>query len=83
MMYTETLERCPHCDCDNYFINYDVVGNGYKAICWNCGATIMLCDECLHADDNEGNACICDWHGTYKSGKCYGKCFRGESVNPA
>ena len=76
----ECIETCPHCDCDNIFSNYDPVANGYKAICWNCGATIMLCDECLHADDNLSQKC--DWHGTYKNGKCYGKCFRGETVNP-
>lgn len=80
-MIAECIETCPHCDCENIFINYDAVANNYKATCWNCGATIMLCDECLHADNNNGDSSICDWHGTYKNGKCYGRCFRGETVN--
>ena len=74
----ECVESCPHCGEENIYPNYDVIGNKYKAICQTCGATIMLCDECIHSDDFTG----CDWHGTYKDGKCYGKCFRGETVNP-
>ena len=76
---TEAVETCPHCDCDNVFTNYDVVGNGYKAVCWNCGRTIFLCDECFHADDNPEQKC--DWHERTRNGICYGKCFRGETRN--
>ena len=78
-MNTECVETCPHCGCDNVFVNYDPVANGYKATCWNCGATIMLCDECLHADDNLGRKC--DWSGRIENGKCHGKCWRGETAN--
>lgn len=79
----ECIEPCPNCGHENVYVNYDPVANGYKAICQECGQEIMLCDECLHADGNEGDSSICDWHGTHKNGKCYGKCFRGETVNPA
>lgn len=79
-MFTECVEVCPHCDCENVFKNYDAVANNYKATCWNCGAIIMLCDECLHADDNKSMRC--DWHGRYAGNKIvYGKCFRGVTEN--
>ncbi len=79
--FTEAVEICPHCGAENTYPNYDVVANNYKATCHNCGATIMLCDECLHADGNEGNSSICDWSGTCEDGFCYGRCFRGETIN--
>ena len=76
----ECVEACPDCGAENVYDNYDPIVNGYKAICKECGREIFLCDECLHADDNLSQDC--DWHGTHKDGKCYGKCFRGETVNP-
>lgn len=78
-MITECVETCPRCDCDNVFGNYDPVANAYKAVCWNCGAEIMLCDECYHAEDNPEHKC--DWSGRVRNGKSYGKCFRGETIN--
>lgn len=65
-MITEVVEVCPHCDTENVFV-WDVEEEGYKAFCPRCGKEMMLCDECMHADDNQGQAC--DWSG--KDG-----CFR-------
>ena len=59
-------ETCPHCDGE-ITLSWDVQLAGYRIHCPVCGEKIMLCDECLHADDNEGR--YCDWN------KC-GGCFR-------
>ena len=75
---TEAVENCPHCGCDNIFINWDVETQGYVATCWQCGREIFLCDECLHADDNPGREC--DWSERIVGGKCTGgHCFRGNT----
>lgn len=55
--YTEAVEVCPHCECENVYQNWDVSKQGYVVICQGCGKEIMLCDECLHADDNPGQKC--------------------------
>lgn len=81
---TDVVEACPYCGCENVFTGWDVKSNGFVADCWQCGKEILLCDECMHADDNQ--AMKCDWHGTYvnENGnwieKC-GRCFRGETRN--
>lgn len=56
---TEAVECCPHCECENVYSNWDVKKQGYVAKCKGCGENIMLCDECLNADDNPGQKC--DW----------------------
>ena len=56
---TEAVECCPHCECENVYPNWDVKTQGYVAKCKGCGKDIMLCDECLNADDNPGQKC--DW----------------------
>lgn len=68
---TEAVEICPYCECENIFANWDTDTQGYIATCWNCGKKILLCDECLHADDNTGK--MCDWHRS----KTEEGCFRG------
>lgn len=73
---TEAVEVCPFCERENVFVNWDVEKRGYIAKCWQCGRKIMLCDECLHADDNKGG--FCDWREIVRDGKCVeGHCFRG------
>lgn len=52
----EVVEVCPECGAEN-IITWDVKKDGYVAYCSHCGSKMMLCDECLHADD----AKICDW----------------------
>ena len=69
--YFEVIEVCPHCDRENVYPMWDVDVKGFVAICNHCGKEIMLCDECMHRDDNEDMCC--DWCKT----KCGGKCCRG------
>ena len=72
---TEAVEVCPYCMSENVFSNWDVEKQGFIAICWQCGREIMLCDECLHAEDNRKRRC--DWHGIYVKGKeKEGQCWR-------
>lgn len=72
---TECVEPCPYCEEENIYPNYDAAANGYKAICRGCGEEIMLCDECLHADDNPGGRC--DWCEEKHGDEAWGICFRG------
>lgn len=68
----EVVEPCPYCGHDNLWENLDPVANGYVAVCQECGEEIMLCDECLHSDDNPDQKC--DWQ---KCDGCKGgTCFR-------
>ena len=55
------VEVCPHCMSENVMV-WDVSKNGYRAYCPVCGKPMMLCDECIHAEDgmNE-NGSHCDW----------------------
>lgn len=52
----EVVEVCPECGAEN-IIRWDVETEGYVAYCPHCGSKMMLCDECLHADDVK----VCDW----------------------
>lgn len=66
-------EGCPECGCENTFV-WDVKTMGYKVHCPSCGAEMMLCDACAHADDNLQSDCHkCDWEQG-EDGK--GTCFR-------
>lgn len=78
---TEAVEWCPFCGTENSYPGWDTSKQGYVAVCKECGRQIMLCDECLHADDNlHGN---CDWRSIEVDGKEYASCFRGSAVrNP-
>lgn len=64
-------EVCPHCECESYFQYWDPVEKGYVAKCQHCGKEMMLCDACLHAEDNPYQKC--DWHK--EDGMSV--CFRG------
>ena len=57
-MKRECVEICPHCE-QEITKKWDVEKNGYQITCPNGGKKIMLCDECLHSEDNEGMRC--DW----------------------
>lgn len=72
---TEAVEPCPFCEAENVYPNWDTTKQGFKAVCRECGEEIMLCDECLHADDNPSGHC--DWHEELEKGFSIGKCFRG------
>lgn len=74
--YYEAIEVCPHCGEENIYPMWDVNVEGYVAICNYCNKEILLCDECIHAEDELNSNCMrCDWRET----KCGGKCFRGET----
>lgn len=66
----EIVEVCPHCDHEN-IQNWDVEKRGYVGRCDSCGKNMMLCDECIHAEDNKEMRC--DWH---MEGN-FSVCFRG------
>lgn len=57
-MIREEVEVCPHCDLE-ITKKWDVEKDGYQIACPNCKKRIMLCDACLHSEDNE--AMSCDW----------------------
>ena len=61
-------EVCPNCGVENEIHGWDTDRDGFTAYCPHCGCTMMLCDECMHAEDNPGK--ICDWHNDH--------CFRME-----
>lgn len=61
----EEVEVCPHCDTE-VTVMWDVEKQGYRATCPNCGEELMLCDACMHSDDNEGMDC--DWS---ENGGCF------------
>lgn len=67
--YFEAVEVCPHCMSENVYPMWDVEKSGFVAVCKHCGKEILLCDECIHMNDN------CDWCET----ECGGKCHRGET----
>ncbi len=57
-MTRKEVEVCPYCD-DEIIVEWDIEKNGYQTTCPSCGEKIMLCDACLHGEDNEGM--FCDW----------------------
>ena len=66
-MKREVVEVCPYCD-EEIVMRWDVEKDGYQAVCPKCGEELMLCDECFHSDDNEGQRC--NWS---KDGGCFRK----------
>lgn len=73
---TEDVDVCPYCGCENHFYNWDTGVKGWIGKCAECGQEIMLCDTCLHADDNTKQRC--NWHEVLntKTGKRNSMCFR-------
>ena len=55
-MMREEVEVCPYCGGEN-ILQWDVEANGYEATCQHCGKPMMLCDACLHSDDNKEMKC--------------------------
>lgn len=52
----EVVEMCGNCMRENTFV-WDVDTEGYKTYCPFCGEPMMLCDACLHAEDNPYQKC--------------------------
>ena len=57
-MKKEEIEICPFCDKE-IEKKWDVEKEGYQIPCTKCGEKIMLCDACLHSEDNKQKHC--DW----------------------
>ena len=74
-MLREETETCPHCMSDNTIL-HDVEQDGYQVICQHCGKPIMLCDACMHSDDNPGRKC--DWT---EETNCFRKPYRKTDTN--
>lgn len=66
-MKREVVDVCPHCD-EEVVMMWDVDEKGYQPFCPHCGKKMMLCDECMNAEDNEVGAC--DWS---EEGGCFRK----------
>lgn len=49
----EVTEVCPHCGSE-VTLMWNVEADGYKAFCPYCGERLMLCDACLHTEDENG-----------------------------
>lgn len=78
---TEAVEGCPFCEGENVFQNWNTAKQGYIAQCQHCGEQIMLCDECMHADDNPGRCC--DWHEEVHGNETWSICFCGTTKHEA
>lgn len=63
------VECCSLCDTENEF-RWDVETEGYEAFCPHCGKPMLICSECMRAEDNQLQKC--DWSEN-------GKCFRCKS----
>ena len=50
------VENCPNCGIDAE-IAWNVEEYGYKAFCPHCGEVLMICSECMEANND------CDWSG--------------------
>lgn len=70
---SKAVEVCPHCDSENIYPMWDVMTQGFVAVCQHCGEEIMLCDECMRCADELNNAWggHCDWRKTESGGKCF------------
>ncbi len=51
-MEREEVEICSFCDKE-IKKKWDVEKEGYQIACTECGEKIMLCDACLHSEDNK------------------------------
>lgn len=49
-------EPCPNCG-EEIEMRWNTDELGYEAVCPVCGERLMLCDECLHSEDNPGGKC--------------------------
>lgn len=46
------VELCPNCSRE-VEMRWNTKEDGYKAFCPYCGKELMLCDDCLHRDEND------------------------------
>lgn len=68
-MIREEVEICPHCMYENTY-QWNVEKDGYEVTCQYCGEKIMLCDACMHSDDNRAGKCDwCENNGCFRKNK--------------
>ena len=78
-LYSVT-EVCPHCESEITMI-WDIKTLGYKAFYPVCGKQMLLCDACIHAEDElNKNSGRCDWHETDSGESCCFRCERKEET---
>lgn len=68
----ECVEVCPYCGGEN-ILQWNTEKQGFLATCQHCGKKILLCDDCLHSEDNPTRRC--DWT---EESNGFGYCFRRE-----
>lgn len=54
--YITAIELCSHCGHENE-LRWNLKDDGYQIHCAFCGEKLMLCSECLTAEDNPDGAC--------------------------
>lgn len=67
----EAVEVCSHCMGENTVPDW-APEDGWRTTCKHCGERILLCDECIHSEDNP--RAFCDWGN--------GRCFRDMGNDP-
>ena len=70
------VEVCPFCEREIY-MRWNVKEDGYVAYCPHCGDPIMLFDECMHRDGNDGGG-PCDFNS--ETNGCY-RCPEGRVLS--
>lgn len=58
--FSFVTEVCPHCE-NEIEMRWNTDTQGFKAFCPVCGRRLMLCDECLH-DENDSRSCDYNSH---------------------
>lgn len=72
-LWENVVECCPECGRE-IELRWDIKEDGYEIYCPYCGVRMMLCDECMHRDENdepiECDCSCCDYDMENK------ECFR-------
>ncbi len=76
---TTVIEMCNSC-MNEIEIIWDVKEDGYKIYCPVCGAPMTLCDECLHAEDNQEGKCTGTGHKCFRWNESYNHISTGEEM---
>lgn len=57
---SKVTEYCSECETEIELL-HDIETEGYKVKCPNCGARLMLCDECQHRGKEGSYMNDCDY----------------------
>ena len=69
-MKYEITEVCPNCDRE-VTMTWVIKQDGYKAFCPYCGHRLMLCDACLHNENDYNNCDYCTKTDSCKHNKIW------------